>query len=258
MLPADHGNQVTAQAVTGSANHSRQSASLWLAICTGVVFVILFSLGCWQVYRWQWKLDLIQRVESRVHQAAVSAPERAVWPQINRDNAEYLHVSLDGQWQYAHSLPVVASTIHGSGYWVMSFFTRTNGETVLVNRGFVKNMAAFDAELKRADHVPVRISGLLRISEPGGSLLRKNDPSERRWYSRDVNAMAQALGVKDVAPYFVDLDAVPNQYDGPVAGLTVIRFQNSHVVYALTWYTLAALSLVAYRLIRRYRREDAE
>lgn len=258
MSPADHGNQVTAQAVTGSGDHSRQSASLWLAICTGVVFVILFSLGCWQVYRWQWKLDLIQRVESRVHQAAVAAPDRAGWLAVSRDQSEYLHVNLQGQLQYALSLPVVASTIHGSGYWVMTPLIRNNGERILINRGFVKNMAAFDAELKKRDEQPVSITGLLRISEPGGSVLRKNDPDARRWYSRDVKAMGQAMGLTDLAPYFVDQEAGTEVSDGPVAGLTVIRFQNSHVVYALTWFTLAALSLVGYRLIRRHRRDDRD
>ncbi len=258
MSPADHGNQVTAQAVTGSGDHSRQIASLWLAICTGVVFVILFSLGCWQVYRWQWKLDLIQRVESRVHQAAVNAPGRQDWPTVSRDRSEYLHVRLQGRLHYSLSLPVVASTVHGSGYWVMTPLTRDNGEQVLINRGFVKNMAAFDAELKRSDSEMLSLSGLLRISEPAGSLLRRNEPAARRWYSRDVAAMGQAMGLKDPAPYFIDQEAGKEVSDGPVAGLTVIRFQNSHVVYALTWFTLAALSLVGYRLIRRHRRDDSD
>jgi surfeit locus 1 family protein len=52
-----------------------------------------------------------------------------------------------------------------------------------------------------------------------------------------------------VAPYFVDAEADPSisaeTADYPVRGLTVIAFPNSHLVYALTWYGLALMVLVA-------------
>jgi surfeit locus 1 family protein len=31
----------------------------------------------------------------------------------------------------------------------------------------------------------------------------------------------------------------------PTPGLTVIRFHNSHLVYAITWYTLALMTAIA-------------
>jgi cytochrome oxidase assembly protein ShyY1 len=48
-----------------------------------------------------------------------------------------------------------------------------------------------------------------RISETRGGFLRANDAAAGRWYSRDVAAMAAALGLQQssVAPYFVDADA---------------------------------------------------
>jgi surfeit locus 1 family protein len=50
-----------------------------------------------------------------------------------------------------------------------------------------------------------------------------------------------------VAPYFIDAEAAPPSNVPqiaavvPVAGLTVITFHNSHLVYAITWYTLALM-----------------
>jgi len=44
-----------------------------------------------------------------------------------------------------------------------------------------------------------------------------------------------------VAPYFLDADDSPNPGGWPVGGLTVVRFHNSHLVYALTWYGLALM-----------------
>ncbi|WP_296001810.1 SURF1 family protein, partial [Rugamonas sp.] len=105
--------------------------------------------------------------------------------------------------------------------------------------------AAADA-CRQAGGPAVTVSGLLRISERAGHLLRQNDPARNFWYSRDLPAIARARGLPAVAPYFVDVDAdgetPPPAGDGrPVAGLTVVSFPNSHLVYAVTWYALAAM-----------------
>ena len=85
----------------------------------------------------------------------------------------------------------------------------------------------------------VEITGLLRISEPKGGFLRNNVPQHNRWYSRDVAAIATARGLHDVAPFFVDADAGSQSAGGPIGGLTVVRFPNNHLIYALTWFALA-------------------
>jgi surfeit locus 1 family protein len=68
-----------------------------------------------------------------------------------------------------------------------------------------------------------------------------------------VAGIAHARGVSGAAPFFIDADASPNPGRLPVGGLTVIAFRNAHLVYALTWFGLAALSLVGLALILRSR-----
>jgi surfeit locus 1 family protein len=53
--------------------------------------------------------------------------------------------------------------------------------------------------------------------------------------------MAAAHGLSNVAPFFIDADATPNPGGLPIGGLTVISFPNNHLVYALTWFALAAM-----------------
>ena len=86
------------------------------------------------------------------------------------------------------------------------------------------------------------MTGLLRITEPGGGFLRRNDPAAGRWYSRDVAAIAAARGLADVAPYFVDADASSDVPGGPRGGLTIVSFTNHHLIYALTWFVLAIMA----------------
>ncbi len=95
------------------------------------------------------------------------------------------------------------------------------------------------------------IVGLLRASEPHGAFLRSNDPADDRWYSRDVAAIAEARGLGRVAPMFVDAEIQADPESYPVGGLTVIKFRNAHLSYALTWFGLAGLSLFGLVIVLR-------
>lgn len=209
-----------------------------------IVFLGFLGLGTWQVKRLFWKLDLIDRVDRRVHAAPVAAPGPDAWPTIAADTHEYLHVRATGTYLYAQTARVQAATIYGSGYWLLTPLRSADGTTRLINRGYIAT-GAHDVKEGAADG-PADVTGLLRISERGGGFLRHNDPAADRWYSRDVQAIAQARKLDNVAPYFVDADAAPTPEQGriagePIAGLTVIAFPNNHLVYALTWYGLALM-----------------
>jgi surfeit locus 1 family protein len=210
------------------------------ALC--LFFAALFgALGVWQVQRLQWKLDLIERVETRLGQAPVPAPIAG-----DPKAFEYRPVRANGTFLHDRETLVQALTERGAGYWVMTPL-RTGGGLILINRGFVPEDRRDAASRPQG---PVRVNGLLRLSEPGGRFLRPNRPAEKRWYSRDVDAIAKARGVGPVAPYFIDAEASPAAAL-PVGGLTVVRFRNAHLIYALTWFGLAAMSVFGFALARR-------
>lgn len=212
-----------------------------------VLFAGFIALGVWQVHRLAWKEALIARVDARVHAAVVPAPGPAEWPGTNAKSAEYRHVTATGTFRPGRATLVQAATGLGSGFWVMAPFDDARGFTVLVNRGFVPTRKA---GMVLPPTGVQTVTGLLRITEPGGGFLQSNQPAADRWFSRDVSAIARARGLGKVAPYFVD-EAADGRTSGPVGGLTVIRFANNHLVYAITWFALAGLSaLGALRLIR--------
>lgn len=202
------------------------------------------ALGVWQLERRAWKLDLIARVESRIH-----APPRPLtgWAGLTDADA-YTPVRLTGTFLNERETLVQALTERGAGWWVVTPLHTAAG-TVLVNRGFVP--AQFrDPATRPPPAGGGDVVGLLRASEPGGGFLRRNDPAADRWYSRDVAAIARARGLTQVAPFFVDAEAgaAPGY---PVGGLTVVAFRNAHLAYALTWFALAALSLAGAAIVWR-------
>lgn len=219
-------------------------ALLALALLACASFI---ALGTWQVQRLQWKLALIERVTQRVHAAPVPAPGPREWPQVSAAADEYRRVKISGALLTALAVKVQASTELGSGYWLMTPLRAADGAVTMINLGFIPGAAARSA-LPPQPATPFEVSGLLRISEPGGGFLRQNDPAAGRWYSRDVAAIAASRGLSPTAPYFIDADAATaarlaaGSGAAPVGGLTVVSFHNNHLVYALTWYGLALMT----------------
>ncbi|WP_298162211.1 SURF1 family protein [Brevundimonas sp.] len=223
---------------------SKRVALLGLTVVAALIFV---GLGVWQVQRLAWKTALIEQVESRAHAAPVPAPASIEGPAD-----AYRAVRVVGRFRHDQESLVKAVTDLGPGSWVMTPLETDRGFTVLVNRGFVPQQTVSDSG-GTWDRPSGRVvtSGLIRLSEPKGGFLRANDPVNNRWFSRDTEALARARAVAGpVAPYFIDAAADPAS-SWPRGGLTVIRFSNSHLIYALTWFGLAALALfAAWRVLR--------
>jgi surfeit locus 1 family protein len=257
---------VDAAGHTGRRPHSPWTLAV-LAVVGAALFAAFVALGMWQVQRRAWKLDLIERTAERIHAPPGTPPPMAQWPEVSGPTHEYLAVRLQGEWIAEKTLLSQATTELGAGFWVMTPLQQADNTQVLVNRGFVPADQRVRWQTRDNDTTPsgpVTVEGLLRISETGGGFLRRNAPDEQRWHSRDVGAMAKALQLPNAAPYFVDAglparqgatnteQRPASQGPWPRTGLTVVRFANSHLVYAVTWFGLALMVIGAAVLVARY------
>ncbi|TWA85667.1 surfeit locus 1 family protein [Azospirillum brasilense] len=237
--------------MTGTATHRPRRGLILLGILALAGVAVFTSLGVWQVERLFWKLDLIQRVEERARAAPVPAPGPEEWPAVTAASQEYRRVGVTGRFLNDQETLVQAVTERGGGFWVLTPFRTDRGFTVLVNRGFVPpERRSTDSRPDGLIDVDTTVTGLLRVTEPGGGFLRSNDPAQDRWYSRDVAAIAAARGVTEAAPYFIDAEASPPG-GSPVGGLTVLKFPNNHLVYALTWFALDLMLIAAALYVAR-------
>jgi surfeit locus 1 family protein len=227
----------------------KRAALLILALLATGLFT---ALGVWQVNRREWKLDLIARVTARVNVPAAPLPSPATWPSLNDRDDSYRHVTVRGVFLNDRETLVQALTELGAGYWVLAPLRTADG-TILINRGFVPPEKREPAKRQAGQSSgPVTVTGLLRMTEPEGSLLRSNNPATDRWYSRDVVMIARKRGLTQVAPFFIDADSMPNPGGYPVGGLTIVTFRNAHLIYAVTWFMLAALSAAGAFLLLRH------
>jgi surfeit locus 1 family protein len=135
------------------------------------------ALGTWQVQRRAWKLDLIERVEQRVHSAPVAVPEPGQWPQINAASHEYLPVKAQGRW--LDKQRAGQGLDRGRrGLRLMTPLQLAMARRFWSTAASRLRSCAASGSSRLPKPAPsaetVTVIGLMRMSEPGGGFLRKN------------------------------------------------------------------------------------
>ena len=114
---------------------------------------------------------------------------------------------MSGEWDYDRTIIVSPRTRDGTaGYHIIVPLVRSNGTTVLVDRGFVSKEAF--GKFSKAVHTKeeVFVQGMLRVSQVRNAFTPDNHPEKGEWYWIDVNAMAEHAGGEkaNVQPVLVE------------------------------------------------------
>jgi len=224
---------------------------LGLTIACAILFAILCGLGAWQLERLQWKLALIATVNS--HMAAAPVPLDRILA-MNRDEAQYRRVSLNGRFDHAREAYVFTTDQGAAVYHVLTPLTTTDGKVLVVDRGEVPK-EKLDPATRAAGNVEgeARVTGVWRVPDPPGAFTPPPDTAKRIWFSRDLAAIAATDHLTLAAPVVIEADAAPNPGGWPRGGQTVVSFRNQHLSYAVTWFGLALCLLgvwLAYHISR--------
>ncbi|EIW64224.1 SURF1-domain-containing protein [Trametes versicolor FP-101664 SS1] len=233
-------------------------------VLIGIMPIFTFALGTWQVQRLKWKVALIDELEEKLEREPMPLP-----PQINLaalPDFSFRKVVLKGHWDNAHAILLGPRVRDGTiGYHLVVPFVRTDGSTVLVDRGFVsKDLAQTAKQNQSTVQGEVEILGMLRTAQPRNSFTPDNLPDEGKWYWADVDAMAAHAGgeASGVQPVFIEEvfeghagDASSRISHGyPVGRSPTVDVRNSHVSYIVTWYSLSAFTTVMFiRLLLKRR-----
>jgi surfeit locus 1 family protein len=80
-----------------------------------------------------------------------------------------------------------------NGFHLITPLVRTDGSTVLVDRGFVSEHVAAKRKISTSEG-EVEIHGMLRESQARNSFTPDNNPEKGEWYWADIAAMANHAG----------------------------------------------------------------
>ncbi|MGD1036117.1 MAG: SURF1 family protein [Roseiarcus sp.] len=214
------------------------------ALASLIGVAVLLGLGVWQLQRLAWKEALIAAVESRVRAAPVDLPAEADWAKLKPADAEYRHVRLAGVYDAGRQALVFRALASprgrygGPGYLVMTPLRLASGAAVLVNRGFVPEDRKDQAASIGAGGETL-VTGLMRASEERTWFTPADDPARGQWFTRDVEAIARAMGLSRYAPFSIDADASGDPAELPEGGETIVAFPNNHLSYAAIWFGMA-------------------
>ena len=219
---------------------------------------ILLGLGTWQLQRLAWKEDLIAQRQAGLAMPPADFPSDAAdWPSDAADWRDFDFRTVKTNGSFRHDLEQLFGVETKSGvlgYRVLTPLVRSDGPAVLVDRGWVPaDKADPTARTEGQPSGAVHVEGIARyrLNDRPGWFTPENDPSAKHWYSYDLPAMENALGL-DLAPLVVEADATPNPGGLPVGGRTKVALTNNHLHYAITWYGLAAALLGVYIVFRRH------
>lgn len=118
----------------------------------------------------------------------------------------YRRVIIRGTWDHAHSMLLSPRVLDGtSGFHLITPLVRTNGSTILVDRGFISVAAAAKRKYPAPGEV-AEVHGMLRESQARNNFTPDNNPAKGEWYWADVAAMSEYAGGEssNVQPVLVE------------------------------------------------------
>jgi surfeit locus 1 family protein len=227
-----------------------------------LLMVALFvGLGVWQLQRRTEKHALIAALTERLAGAPEALPPASQWSALTPARDEFRRVSFAATYEAVPDAMVYSSgsaireDISGPGTWAFLPARLPDGETVVVDAGFVPNTMQERGQQDRAvarliTNQPVTLTGYLRFPEKAGMLTPAENPAKRLWFTRDHLAMARALGWggdgRPVAPFYVDLEQPVPSSDVPKPGPLDVHLKDDHMQYAITWFGLAGAVVIAF------------
>ena len=223
---------------------------------------VLIGLGVWQVKRLHWKEGLIAAIDARTKGESISLDQAVALAKEGRD-ASYYRVRVEGRFDNTKERYLFSQSISDGtpGWHVITPFTTTQGELVLVDRGFVPDQLK-DPSTRASGEIEgtTTVTGIVRIPETQGLFTPNNEPEVNRWFWRDLNGMVTSMvptATLDVPPFFIEAEKSEVPGGWPEGGQTRLSLPNNHLQYAITWFGLAAALIVIYAFYVRslYRQE---
>ena len=202
-------------------------------------FITLFcSLGTWQLYRLQWKQDLINQISEGLNSVPIQYSQNI--------NKNYQRVTLVGKYNFKNQIYLYNLNKKGQpGFDVITPFETKDKENVLVNRGWIKKELKKDLKINSSSSM---IKGLLREKSRKNIFTPKNDLKKNIWFSINLNEIKKITG-KKFNKHIVYLE--DDKIEVPKPKKITIDLPNNHLKYAITWYSISVSILFYFLYFRK-------
>ena len=205
------------------------------------LFISLFcALGTWQLYRLQWKMELISEITFGLNSTPITYS--------NSIKKNYQRVISDGSYNFKDQIYLYSLNEKGKpGFDVITPFETLGKEIVLVNRGWIPKEFK---ELPKINSMQgnTKITGLLRKIYKANIFKPDNDIINNIWFSVNLDDLEKFTG-KKFGNFIIYLE--DQEMKAPLPRKITVEVPNNHLKYAITWYSIAISILLYYLYFRK-------
>ena len=204
-----------------------------------VYFIILtlLSLGFWQIYRLNWKLELIEQIENSLKNDPVELS--------NIEKKNYLRIKTSGEIDFDKQIYLYNLNDNGKPGFEVINPIKIGDKNYLINRGWIPFEKKDTEEIIKFDGK--NIVGTLKKQGRKNIFKPDNDLKKNYWFSLDRKDILSFTG-KEFSEYIIYLNG---NYTLPKPKKITANISNNHKKYAITWFSLAISILLLYLYFRR-------
>ena len=204
-----------------------------------VYFIILtlLSLGFWQIYRLNWKLDLIEQIENSLKNDPVELS--------NIEKKNYLRIKTSGEIDFDKQMYLYNLNDTGKPGFEVINPIKIGDENYLMNRGWIPFEKKDLPEINLVDQN--QIVGTLMLQTKPSTFKPENDIEKNYWFTLNREDILKFTG-RNFSEYVIYLNG---DYKIPKPRVITAKISNNHKKYAITWFSMAISILLIYLYFRK-------
>ena len=204
-----------------------------------VYFIILtlLSLGFWQIYRLNWKLELIEQIENSLKNDPVELTS------IEKKN--YLRIKTSGEIDFDKQIYLYNLNDNGKPGFEVINPIKIGDENYLMNRGWIPFEKKDLPEINLVDQN--QIVGTLMLQTKPSTFKPENDIEKNYWFTLNREDISKFTG-RNFSEYVIYLNG---DYKIPKPRVITAKISNNHKKYAITWFSMAISILLIYLYFRK-------
>ena len=190
---------------------------------------MLLSLGSWQLYRLNWKLNLLSEIENSLKNDPVEF--------FKVDKKNYLRIKTSGIIDFNKQIYLYNLNESGKpGFEVINPII-INNENYLINRGWIPFDKKDRPEINLINESS--IIGTLKQQHKASTFKPDNDLNKNYWFTLNREDIFKYTG-KKFSDYIIYLNG---DYKLPKPKVITANISNNHKKYAITWFSMAIYNL---------------
>ena len=204
-----------------------------------VYFIILtlLSLGFWQIYRLNWKLELIKEIENSLKNDPVELS--------NVEKKNYLRIKTSGEIDFDKQIYLYNLNDNGKPGFEVINPINIGDENYLINRGWIPFEKKDLPGINLVDQN--QIVGTLILQTKPSIFKPENDIQKNYWFTLNREDILKFTG-RNFSEYIIYLNG---EYKIPKPRVINAKISNNHKKYAITWFCMAISILLIYLYFRK-------